>query len=173
MTPTPEFSFEVDLNALPKAGRGYKLEAGPDERDAVAKRLGVIAVDQLSGDVHIRATRDRFSVRGNLVARLKRQCVATLQEMSEEIDEPFELDFVRHADMTDHEDEEISLDAPECFDGQIFDLGEALVQQLSLAMAPFPRMAGADSLVSEFGADEDKSPFGQALAQAIKSDKNQ
>ena len=173
MSAAPEFSFEVDLSALPKAGRRFQLEAGAEERDAVAKRLGVIAVEHLSGDINVRATRDRFSVRGALVARLKRQCVATLQEMSEEIDEPFELDFVRRADITDDEDEEISLDAPECFDGRIFDLGETLVQQLSLAMDPFPRLPGGDSLAEKFGADEDTSPFAQALAQAIKSDKNQ
>ncbi len=173
MTDTPpEFSFEITLDDLPKGGRQFAIEASPAERDAVANRLGVLAVDAFSGALQVAAARDKFSVRGRVAARLKRECVVSLEEIVEEINEPFEVEFVRRAEALEGDDD-LSLDAPELHEDATFDIGELLVQQLSLAMDPFPRKPGAPSLAAEFGADDAASPFAQALAQAAKRDENQ
>jgi hypothetical protein len=70
-------------------------------------------------------------------------------------------------------DEEDWLDAPDVHEGALIDVGELLVQQLSLAMDPFPRKAGAPSLVDQFGAQHEESPLAAALEQAIKREQKQ
>lgn len=174
MTPTPEFSHIVELDALPRGGRAFKLEASDTERKAVAKRLGALAVDHFAGEIWIKASKDRFFVEGKVVAALRRECVATLAEMQEQIDDAFDIEFTRVAEpATPDDDDAVLLEGPEFHGDPAIDIGEILVQQLSLAMNPFPRKDGAQSLAAEFGSERETSPFGQALSQAIKNDKNQ
>lgn len=170
---TPEFSVEIVLDDLPKGGRHFVLKANEVERAAVATRLGVLAVELFSGDLRVTATKLRFAVRGNVVARLKRECVVSLEEITEEVGEPFEVDFVRRSATQEADDEEISLDSPEIHSDPKFDIGELLVQQLSLAMAPFPKKQGASGLTAEFATQEETSAFAQALARAAKNEENQ
>ena len=170
--PSADFSHVIALDELPKGGRRFDLEASEAERNAVANRLGVLAVDALKGDVRIAATKKRFDVSGRVSARLKRECVASLEEMEEAVDEVFEIAFLRQAKASS-EHEEISIEAPEFYDGSEFDVGDLLVQQVSLAMDPFPRKPGVKSLALEFGAGDDPSPFAQALARAGKREENQ
>ncbi len=169
----PELSEEIVLDDLPRGGRQFTIEANDAERDAVAGRLGVVAVEKLSGTLRVTVTRDRFSVRGTVVARLKRECVVSLEEFVEEIDEAFELDFVRRAETPAPDEDELSLDSPEVHEDAKLDIGELLVQQLSLAMDPFPRKPGVRSLAADFGKDQDVSPFASALAKAVKTEENQ
>lgn len=171
--PAPEFSRCVALDGLPKGGRHFKLEASAEERIAVAKRLGAPAVGALSGALRVTAGKARFSVRGTVIARLTRLCVVSLEEIAEDVEETFEIDFVRRADGLETDDEEISLDSPEVHGDPQFDIGELLVQQLSLAMDPFPKKHDASGLTAEFATQEETSPFAQALGNAMKSDKKQ
>jgi hypothetical protein len=64
-------------------------------------------------------------------------------------------------------------EGPEIHTGDHFDLGEFLVQQLSLAMDPFPRKPGAESLVETYGRGADISPFAALREKIEKSDENQ
>lgn len=171
--PAPEFSKPVALDDLPKGGRHFVLEANAEERGAVARRLNVPAIESFSGNVRVTASKERFAVRGNVAARLTRECVVTLEEIAEEVEESFEIDFVRRAAALETDDEEISLDSPEVHTDPIFDVGEVLIQQLSLAMAPFPKKQGASGLPAEFATQEETSPFAQALGKAIKSHRKQ
>ncbi len=168
-----EFSYEIVLDDLPKGGRKFLLEANDVELDAVANRLGVLAVDKLSGELWVSATKERFSVRGRVAARLKRECVVSLEEIVEAIDEPFETEFVRRAAALENDDEEISLDSPEIHEDAELDIGELLVQQLALAIDPYPRKPGVARLVAEFGVEDEASPLAQALALAAKREENQ
>lgn len=171
--PAPEFSVNVTLDDLPKAGRHFVLDANAEERAAVAQRLGVSAIDALSGDLRVTVGKERFTVRGTVAARLTRECVISLEEITEDIDEPFEIDFVRHAGALETAEEEISLDSPEVHSDPQFDIGELLVQQLSLAMDPFPKKQDASGLTTEFATQKETSPFARALGAAIKSDQKQ
>ena len=172
MAQSMEFSHQIMLDDLPKGGRHFKLEASEQERSAAASRLGVLAVDALGGEIKVVASRKRFDLSGRVVARLRRECVASLEEIEEAIDETFEVSYLRKS-AEEFEDEEISLDTPEFHDEPQFDLGDFLVQQVSLAMDPFPRKAGVKSLAVEFGEDSELSPFAQALEEARKNEENQ
>ncbi len=169
---SPELSYIVSLEELPKGGRKFEISANADQCVAIAKRFSVIAVETLNGEITIRAAKSRIEVRGAVKATLRRECVASLEEFVETIEEPFEISYIRTAAAISDE-EDVTLDTPDIHEGPDFDIGELLVQQASLAMSPFPRKPGAASLAKEFGSESEMSAFAQALASATKREENQ
>lgn len=169
MVERAEFSAPADLRRLAGSEKIFRLSASPEERSSVSRRLGVRGVETLEGEVTLFITKTHIKASGVLRAILLRECVASLEEMTERIEEPFEIEFLRapaavSSEPIELEDED--LDAPEIYEGDVFDLGEFLTQQLSLAMSAFPRKEGAVSLAEEFGEDKPVSPFA-ALAKDL------
>jgi uncharacterized metal-binding protein YceD (DUF177 family) len=121
--------------------------------------------------MEVRATKTVIYVEGSLSASLTRECVASLELMDEQVTEMFELEFSRvaSADAVDPFD----IEAPEVIEGDKLDLGELLVQQLSLAMAPFPRKPDTPSLAEAYAPPEKVSPFAALKGALGKSDDNQ
>ncbi|MEM8936735.1 MAG: hypothetical protein AAGC77_10050 [Pseudomonadota bacterium] len=167
--PRPEFSRFVALGDFPAAGERLNLEADEGQRAALAKRFDVIRINILSGAMSISATQKRIDITGRLEAQLIRRCVVTLDEMVERIDEPLELAFVRDADLLDEDDETGA--GPELHQGAEIDVGELLAQQLSLAMAPFPREEGA-TLDSDHAVAVETSPFAAIAGKFSKIEQN-
>jgi uncharacterized metal-binding protein YceD (DUF177 family) len=138
----PEFSRRQILTDPPQAGVEDHLEASSAECAALARRFGIEALKQFSA----RFTRKPYPGGGLLIAgRLKAEpeqlCVVSLEPVTEHLDKPFTL-VVLPADaaLSDDPDgpDEIQADAT----GH-FDLGEALAEELSLSLNPYPRAAGA------------------------------
>ena len=175
MTETPpEFSYVIELDALPAIGETFTLRANASERGAVARRLGVRSVEQLEGKLRVKATRDRIEASGEIAARLGRQCVASLEDMTEVVEETFDIEFSRIPEAAPTlPDDENWLDQPEIHEDPSLDLGELLVQQTALAMAAFPRKEGAKSLAEDFSVERERSGLASALAKAMKQKENQ
>lgn len=162
-----EFSVPVDLRSAGLTEKRFELSANAQECALIAKRLGIPAVGKLEGEVSLTASKTEIKASGMLRAELTRECVASLEEMAETIDEPFEVVFARAPAGTEPEslEEQLEdLDAPDMHIGEVFDVGEFLTQQLALAMDPFPRKPGAQSLADQYGEDKPISPFA-ALAE--------
>jgi len=176
---TPEFSYEIDLNSLPHGGKSISLSASKDVCAKVAARLDAHSLEKLEGEAFLAATRTEITLTGVLRASLTRECVASLEPMTENIEEAFDIAFLRLSDDQDPEapaNGEIrdnGEEPPEIHAGDNFDLGEFLVQQLSLAMDPFPRKPGAESLVETYGTSGDDSPFASLREKLQKSNENQ
>ena len=159
-----EFSVAVDLRALKGGRKTFRLAASPEECALLAKRLGVPGVQRLEGEIALAVSKTEITAAGTLHAALTRQCVASLEEMTETVEDAFEIAFVRSPPnapqpQDEGEAETEDWDAPEVHEGDVFDLGEFLAQQLALAMAPFPRKPGAASLAEQYGEDKPVSPF--------------
>lgn len=180
-TPEPEFSRIIDLTSPPRGEKAIRLSAKEGERAKVAKRLGVPAVKKLDGDLTLTASKAEVAVSGVLNASLVRECVASLEEMTEEVEEAFDVVFLRQVeadigapagsgDDDSWDGEEVP---PAVHEGDSFDAGEFLVQQLALAMDPFPRKAGAKSLADEYGSGGNVSPFADLGEKLKKRDENQ
>jgi uncharacterized metal-binding protein YceD (DUF177 family) len=138
----PEFSRHQILTDPPQAGVEDRLEASPAECAALAERFGIEALKHFSA----RFTRKPYPGGGLLISgRLKAEpvqlCIVSLEPVTERLDKPFTL-VVLPPDGTLSEDpdgpDEIQADAT----GH-FDLGEALAEELSLSLNPYPRQAGA------------------------------
>jgi uncharacterized metal-binding protein YceD (DUF177 family) len=138
----PEFSRHQILTDPPQAGVEDRLEASPAECAALAQRFGIEALKHFSA----RFTRKPYPGGGLLISgRIKAEpvqlCIVSLEPVTERLDKPFTL-VVLPPDGALSEDpdgpDEIQADAT----GH-FDLGEALAEELSLSLNPYPRKAGA------------------------------
>ncbi|PQA86099.1 YceD family protein [Hyphococcus luteus] len=168
---TPEFTHEIELGEVGKHGKTFRLSANEEERARIAARLDAPSVEKLDGEMCISATKSAIRVEGKIDAELTRECVASLEPMQERVSEDFEIDFLREPpeEMSEEED----LEAPEVHEGSRLDLGELLVQQLSLAMDPFPRKEGVESLAEAYAPPEKLSPFAGLKSILGKDDDNQ
>lgn len=164
---TPEFSYLVTL-ADAVQGRKAALEADAEQRAAIAKRLGLIALDRFVVTAEVRAVAGGIAATGEIAADVVQSCAATDLPVPAKIREPFDLRFLRDAAPADDEEVEISdadLDILP-LEGERIDLGEAAVQTLSLSLDPFPRHPDADRILIQKGvlSEEQAGPFA-ALAK--------
>ena len=145
MSPSSEFSRLVSLEPWPREGIAFDVAATGAERAAVARRLDVIEVAQLRGEGQIarEAGTGILHLLGRLRARLEQRCVVTLDPVPVEIDQPFERRFSLPAGAASRREVEVDPldDEPEPLAGPRLDLGEILVEELALALDPYPRAA--------------------------------
>jgi uncharacterized metal-binding protein YceD (DUF177 family) len=164
----PEFSRLIDARQVtPKA---VTIEATADERKALARRFGIVAVHQLQATVRLERAGEVVAAHGRLSASIVQSCAVSGEDLPVRIDEPLALRFVpaKPVDV-----EEIELEADELdeipFEGDAFDLGEAVAQSLALAIDPYATGPEAERVRKEVLSDEAASGPFAALA-ALKKD---
>ena len=175
LSPTPEFSFVIELSETGQSEKTYPLKANEEERRRVAARLGALSLDMFEGEVRIRVAKPALFVGGSVRAHMVRECVSSLESVREEVVDDFELEFSRERPAQNDTEQAGDEDwtEREAHSGEALDIGELLVQQLSLAMEAFPRHPDAPSLVEKYGQDGEASPFAMLHALSRKTDKNQ
>lgn len=164
-----ELSRVVETERLGPEGLKLTVEASPEERRHLAERFDLVSVDSLTAEVEIGSEPDgvSFRLQGRLRADVVQSCVVTLDPVPAHIEESFErvyapgrpaaADHGRHEAWVDPSAEE---PAEPLIDGRI-DVGEAIAEELGLALDPYPRRPGA-SLPEAYGPDGRKgedSPF--------------
>jgi hypothetical protein len=146
----PEFSRLVQVDAIGADGASSKLRADAGERAALARRLGLPGMTDLRADVSLRRTAIGL-VRLNVdySANVVQLCVVTLEPVAAKVADHFSLlcegekkhgkkdDAVGDVFVDPFGEDPIEI----LNDGRI-DIGELVVQHLSLALDPYPRMAG-------------------------------
>jgi uncharacterized metal-binding protein YceD (DUF177 family) len=136
---TPEFSRPTRLGPDP---REVALEATPAECAALAKRFGILGIGALS--VRLRLVQEpggTVRARGTLAARVEQSCVVTLEPVTQAVEAPLDLRILGEGEAPADDDP----DSPDEIEsaGGVVDLGEAVAEQLSLALDPYPRAEGA------------------------------
>jgi uncharacterized metal-binding protein YceD (DUF177 family) len=144
--PTPEFSRPFAVDRLGGAAWTETIAAIPEERAALAKRLRLPALNELSATVRLeRQPGGLIQVSGRLQADVVQTCVVTLADFPSHVEDSFSLDFGDAP--ADFESDEINLDIdhdpPEPIEAGAIDIGELVAQYLSLALDPHPRAPGA------------------------------
>lgn len=142
-----EFSRLVRVDQIPSRGTEMRIEAGPEERAALAERFGLQAIGSLRAELKLKAIAGGtlFRVRGDLVADVVQTCVVTLEPIPAHVEESFALIFGPGQDEEDGADLDMAFedeDPPEPVEDGAIDVGEAVAQHLSLALDPFPRKEG-------------------------------
>lgn len=144
-SPTPEFSRPVDLDRVGDAEIVRDIAATAEECAALARRFGLVAIDRLAAQVRLRRERARTVLRvsGHLVADVTQTCIVTLAPVHNRIAEDFailygDLPVAGAVDLEPGAD-----DALEPWPAGPLDIGEAVAQELSLALDPYPRAPGA------------------------------
>ncbi|MBB4659673.1 YceD family protein [Parvularcula dongshanensis] len=143
-SPYKSFTRRIETAKL-AAGQPFAVELTMEEadREALAKAFGLPGVEALSGEATAARTGGLIEVEGVVRARLTRQCVVSLEEMSEVIEEPFLVTYTEDAGEIEEGEFEADLEAPEPVEGGAIDLGDVLLEQLVLAIDPHPRKDGA------------------------------
>jgi uncharacterized metal-binding protein YceD (DUF177 family) len=142
----PEFSRAVAVADL--TGGEVRVEAGADEREALARRMELVALDGLDATVRLVVEEGGRVVRlrGTLRAEVTQSCVVTLEPVRSRIEAPIERQYVVAEGPGMAAAVDIAPDGEEppepLVDGTV-DLGEAVAEQLALEIDPFPRIPGA------------------------------
>ncbi len=163
---TPEFSRPERLDQIHERERVVELRATPEERAALARRFGLLALDRLEAWFAIRREAAGITARGRVVAEVTQACSVTDEPIGVSLDEPAELLFVPdHGDGAGADELELSADALDTvtFQGDRIDLGEAAAETMALALDPFPRSPAAADALREAGvlSEEEAKPVGK------------
>jgi len=160
MTVAPEFPRPLPWAAVGQDGRRQTLEATSEECAALAARFGIPAVESLRAELELQPESDNIiRARGHLSARVVQSCVVTLEPVPQNVEEEVDLRFLAEG-QEPSDDPEGPDEIPT--ERDILELGEALAEQLSLALDPYPRAPGA-ALPEEVTATEEeparRNPF--------------
>lgn len=160
---TPEFVRVVDVSGLePGVRERMTFEANAEECVAIAARLKLLSLSSFSADIYVlRELSGDVSIFGDLAAEMEQACVVTLDPVAEKVEASVMQRFTaRGEDDEEAEDE----DPPEPIREDEIEVGEVLVQNLSLALNPYPRAPGVAFEAVDDMAGEPSGPFA-ALAQ--------
>ena len=139
--PAPEFSRPLPLGLVGPEGRREVLEADGAERAALARRFGIPAIESLRAELVLRPEPGgAVRAQGRLDASVVQSCVVTLEPVAQRVDEAVDLRLLppgREPQDEPDEPDEIATA------GGVADLGEAVAEQLALALDPYPRAPGA------------------------------
>lgn len=156
MSGEPEFSRPVLVAKIGRNGLSMTVKAEPHEREALARRLDLLALDRLEATLELRQTADGVALEGDIVADLAQRCVVSLQPVPVRIEEHFVQYFSENAPsdaelmqraleegldfFAEAEEDEI----PDPIVNGRIDAGEAVVQQLAVVLDPYPRLPDAE-----------------------------
>jgi hypothetical protein len=168
--PTTEFSRLVPLDAIGEEEIERQIEATAEERQALAERLDLLSLDRLLGELRLRRPPggNLIRVSGRFEAEVTQACVVSLAPVHSTLARDISLVYCLSpagdaVEGTVEVDVELN-DPPESVGPEGLDLGEAVVQQLSVHLNPYPRAAEARHLQTDWapvgeGKGAESSPF--------------
>jgi uncharacterized metal-binding protein YceD (DUF177 family) len=156
-TASPEFSRPIDIARIGSSEVVHDISADAGERAALAQRFGLLGMDRLEGRVRLRRTHGGTMVRlaAHFTAEVTQACVVSLEPVHNHVEDDFVIlfgDAQPGQDVT--VDPESEGDIEPFPDGPL-DIGEAVAQELSLALDPYPHAPGAQV---EAAAPPDDAP---------------
>lgn len=147
---------------LNEIGNGVerRLEADAATRGRVMKALDLQGLEALTAETALKPAGRGWVLSGRVRAEAVQTCGLTLEPLPVKVDAPFEIALVEATERPRGPAEEIDIsledDAPDEVEG-VVDLGAYAVEQLALALDPFPRKPGAEFQAPE--GPRESSPF--------------
>lgn len=173
------YSASFDLGLVPQQGRDIVLSPTPAERAAISTWLGTESVESLTANIRIsRKGENRYSYAAHFEADVVQACVVTLEPVRAHLSGDYQRLFQivprssakRKKIVGDAPGVEISVadeDGPELLDSPIVDLAAPLLEELSLALDPYPRAPGVIFEPPEEPAEPVDNPF--AVLERLKT----
>jgi hypothetical protein len=165
---TSEFSRLITLAQLGPEPFRQQIEATADERERLAARFDLVALDRLSATVTLRRQPGEIILlEADFEAAFKQNCVITLEPVSDTVLGSFSLLYgpaeEPGAELEPGPDDPVF----EALTGDAIDIGEAVAQELSLVLPEFPR--DPDAMVDAAAAVEPVDSAFAALARLRKA----
>jgi hypothetical protein len=164
-----ELPRPVNLSLLGREGPlTLQIEADPAERAAIARRLGLPAIESLKADIEVTAEgMEGAHLSGTIRSALTQTCVVTLEPLAVTIEEPLDVHFVPPSALPPG-DESIDPEAPDPPEALpasgIIEAGEVVIQHLAVALDPYPRKPGALFVHESPGQEPPAGPFAKLAA---------
>jgi uncharacterized metal-binding protein YceD (DUF177 family) len=141
-TTSPEFSRPVPLGTIGLAGRNLAITATAEECAALSRRFQLLGIADLVAEVRLTSEEGgTVLAEGRLTATVTQACVVSLEPVEQRVAESLKFRLLppgrEEADGPD------DLDEIACPD-DVADLGEAVAEQLALALDPYPRAPDAE-----------------------------
>lgn len=161
-----EFSRIIGLERLANRAIEERIEATAGERGLVKERLGLQALDQFAAECRVsQGLGGLVRVDCDWRAEVAQACVVTLEPIEQSLSGRFQV-LYQAQDGAAAPGEEVLVDPeaedpPEPLPAEGIDLGELAVQELAVALDPYPRIAGAE-IPSRYQPPEDEgevNPF--------------
>lgn len=139
-----EFSRCINVTKLGGRPQRFNIVADRGERKKIAARLDWPDILLLEGDFTVKKEdHHNFLAHGKIKAKSIRQCVVSLEEFEDSLQDEFSIRFVpddiyKNEDVTSPEIQRDGSVDELPYTGCFIDLGEAVVQQLSLVSIPYP-----------------------------------
>jgi uncharacterized metal-binding protein YceD (DUF177 family) len=177
MTPDPDTAFSHRLALKPGADTrpATTRAAEPAELAAVTAQLAIEAVEALAVDARLETVDGVFRCRGEVRARVVQACVVTGEPVVADVVAPFERYLVVGAAPAAQAALEIDPDERDVdhLDEPVVDLGAIAVEELALALDPYPRAPDADAVLAASNratdAAEGRRPFAVLARKRVAS----
>jgi uncharacterized metal-binding protein YceD (DUF177 family) len=142
----PEFSRLVPLAGLGPEPFRQQIEAASDERERLASRFDLVALDRLTATVTLRRQKGEIVLlEAEFEAWFTQDCVITLEPVTDTVLGSFSLLYGPIDEATAQTEPGADDPVFEPLTGGAIDIGEAVAQELSLALPEFPRHPDAAS----------------------------
>ena len=178
-----EWSHFLRVDDIPDRGRQLTISPPQSAYDAIASRIGVVALKDFTAtlDVGRSSSAHVVEINGAIKATVTQKCAITLEPIETVIDDKFDAFFADHAAAVPFERGKQELftkngivelpmldekDDPEpIVDGKI-DLGELATQYLSLAINPYACKEGA--VLKEGGGQGKQEPVKSLKTEKLR-----
>lgn len=167
MTVAPEFPRPYRLGNEPKT---LELVATPAECAALARRFAIPGIGSFKAALTLTVENGgTVRARGRIRAAVTQECIVTLDPVDQRVDAAVDLRILPDG-VPPTDDDPDSPDEIESAGGFI-DLGEAMAEQLALALDPYPRHPEA-TLPAELAASglDAEAPAAQRAAEPLPGD---
>ena len=171
----PEFSRPFSVSRLSEGEVIERIEASEAERAALARRLGLLSLARLVADLQIGRPEDGsvISVDGHFEAELSQACVVTLapvvSRLAQDFTSLYSLEPADRGETGPLEVDATAEDPPEPLGPDGLDLGEAVVQQLAVALEPYPRADDATLEALEWGGQAPGETVGDSPFKGLET----
>ncbi|HTQ34404.1 MAG TPA: YceD family protein [Stellaceae bacterium] len=150
-----EFTRLVPLSRLGPEPFRQRIVAGESERAALSRRFDLVSLGRLEAEVELgREAAGTILLSATFAAEFEQECIVTLDPIAGSASERFQL---RYGPPEAEAEAPAGDDDPafEPLDGEAIDIGEAVAQEFSLCLPPFPRSPDAAIEVGESGETDD------------------
>ena len=173
MTDHLPFSSSYDLGLVREKGIDVALKPTAAERARIAVWLGIESLESFQASVTLtRAASGRYLYRGHFEADVVQACVVTLEPVPSHLTGDFERSF-QLAPSTAHVKRrgapeplppltavtDLDDDSQEILKSPVVDLAAPMLEELSLALDPYPRKAGVSFVPPEDAVPAKDNPF--------------
>lgn len=137
------------------------LEANAEECAAIATRLNLLSLSSFRAEIYVfRELSGDISIFGDLTADVEQACVISLEPVKDSVEASI---MQRYTDREDDEEAEDEDPVEPIIEDEI-EVGEVFVQNLSLALNPYPKAPGVAFDAVDDDAGKPTGPFA-VLAQ--------